>query len=203
MSINVPQGQFGDYKSGRDLLAGYVESLQLCLSKLDLSRLESMANIIYEAAVKGHSIYCIGNGGSAATASHMATDLFFGRRLKGEQRPKAISLAANVPLMSALSNDVGYDDVFVEQLNGLLSPGDILFAISASGNSENVLRAVDFTTSNGGMAIGLVGFDGGSLKGRCAMCLHVPTEVGNYEFVEDVHHAACHMIASYVKYRAQ
>jgi D-sedoheptulose 7-phosphate isomerase len=113
-----------------------------------------------------------------------------------------MSLVANTPIMTALANDVGYSDVFVEQLKGLFRSGDVVIAISASGNSENVLRAVDFANNHGGSSIGLVGFDGGKLKDACHLSIHIPSPLGAYELVEDVHHAVCHMLANYLKYQA-
>ena len=202
MTIDPRSISWQDAKSGHDLLYGHVESLKAHLSALDLVALETMAELIDERCLRGNTIFCAGNGGSAATAAHIATDLFFGRRMMGEKRPGAISLVANVPLMTAISNDVGYDDVFVEQLNGQFKEGDIVIGISASGNSENVLRALDYAKKQGGSAVGLVGFDGGSLINRCDVCVHVPTTAGAYELVEDVHHAICHMLAGYLKFKA-
>jgi D-sedoheptulose 7-phosphate isomerase len=113
-----------------------------------------------------------------------------------------VSLVANVPLISALANDIGYAEVFVEQLRGLFKEGDLVVAVSASGNSENVLRAARYANDHGGTSIGLVGFDGGKLRDCCHICVHVPTPVGAYELVEDIHHIVCHMLANYVKYKA-
>ena len=191
MTMDPQNTTWQDAKTGHGLLYQHVESLKSYLSALDLEALEAMAELIDERCLQGNTIFCAGNGGSAATAAHIATDLFFGRRMMGELRPRAISLVANVPLMTAISNDIGYDDVFVEQLNGQFKKGDIVIGISASGNSENVLRALDFAKEQGGSAVGLVGFDGGSLKHRCDICVHVPTPAGAYELVEDEHHAIC------------
>ena len=189
-------------ESGRDLLAGHVEALTGLLSSLDLQAVERAAELLDHACLQGRTVYCVGNGGSAATASHVVTDLSWGRRDTDQPRPKAVSLAANVPLMTALANDVGYADVYAEQLKGVFRDGDVVVGISASGNSENVLRAVQFANDHGGFSVGLVGFDGGKLKERCNVCVHVPTPVGAYELVEDVHHAVCHMLANYLKFKA-
>jgi len=203
MAMTPHNASWQDADSGHDLLRQNVEALQSSLSALDLAELEKAAELIDEQCRQGNTVYCIGNGGSAATAAHLATDMFFGRRLSGELRPRAVSLVSNVPLMTALANDVGYEDVFVEQLNGLFNKGDVVIGISASGNSENVLRAVDFARANGGSAVGLVGFDGGNLKKRCDIPVHVPTPLGAFELVEDVHHSICHMLANYLKFKAK
>ena len=100
------------------------------------------------------------------------------------------------------ANDVGYSDVFAEQLKSLFRDGDVVIAISASGNSENVLKAAQLANDRGGVSIGLVGFDGGRLKHICHLCIHVPTTDGAYELVEDAHHSICHMLANYLKFAA-
>jgi D-sedoheptulose 7-phosphate isomerase len=184
---------------GAEFLQEYVGALKGLLTNLQLEAVERVAETLDQACRRGRTVFCVGNGGSAATASHFATDLTWGRRERGEQRPKAISLTANVPLMTALSNDVGYADVFVEQLRSLFDAGDVVFAISASGNSENVLRAVQYANEHEGISVGLVGFDGGKLKPLCHTCIYVETPPGMYELVEDVHHAICHMLSSYLK----
>lgn len=191
-----------EVNSGQELLKRQSEALQSLLAALDLATLERGALALDDAYRRGSTIFCAGNGGSAATAAHVATDLAWGRRMDGQARPRAVSLVANVPFMTAVSNDVSYDDVFVEQMRGVFREGDVLVAISASGNSENVLRAVEFAHDHGGSSFGMAGFDGGKLKDRSTVCLHVPTPAGAYELVEDVHHAACHMLANYLKYSA-
>lgn len=188
--------------SGRDLLSSHVESLSGLVSQLDLGAIERVGELLDQTCRQGRTIFSVGNGGSAATALHIAADLAWGRRMGDEQRPRAVSLVANPAVMTALANDVGYADVFVEQLKGPFNAGDILIAISASGNSENVLRAVEYANDRGGTTIGLVGFDGGRLKGISQHCIHVATPTGAYELVEDVHHAVCHMLANYVKFKS-
>ena len=187
---------------GRSFLESYVEGLSGLIAGLDLEGIQGLADVLDEACGDGKTVFCVGNGGSAATALHFATDLSWGRRDVSEERPRAVSLTANSPLMTALSNDVGYADVFVEQLRSFFSQGDVVLAISASGNSENVLRAVRYANEHGGVSLGLAGFDGGKMKSACHNCVHVETPAGMYELVEDVHHAICHMVASYLKTKA-
>lgn len=195
---NMPDPNFSR-NSASAFMSRYASYLTGLLENLDIVGLESASRLLSAAYREGRSIYCLGNGGSAATASHFATDLAWGRRIKGETRPRAISLCANVPLMTALSNDLGYESVFVEQLKGLLQPGDVVVAISASGNSENVVQAVQYANEHSGNSVGLVGFDGGKLKSQCHACIHVETPAGMYELVEDVHHAVCHMLSGHLK----
>lgn len=188
--------------SGKEVFTRHARELSELFATLDIAGLQRAGEAVYEAYRRGDTIYCAGNGGSAATASHFVTDLSWGGRVIDGPRPKALSLAANIPLMSALGNDAGYEEVFVEQMRDVITPGDVLLVISASGNSENVLRAVDFAKEQGATTLGLVGFDGGKLKGKCEVSIHVPTRQGAYELVEDVHHSVCHMLANFVKYSA-
>ena len=113
-----------------------------------------------------------------------------------------MSLTSNTPIITALGNDAGYANIFVEQLKVFFEPGDIVVAISASGNSDNVLEAVQFANEHDGKSVGLTGFDGGRLKNICGLGIHVPTAHREYELVEDVHHAVCHMFANYLKFKA-
>ena len=200
--MNRTNSSWDNLESGKDLFNEYIGLLKSCLTNMDLDALEKIGDLFDKSCIEGNTIYCAGNGGSAATAAHLSTDLFFGRRLLGETRPKILNLVSNVPLMTALSNDVSYDDVFLEQLNGLFEKGDVLVVISASGNSQNILKAVDFAKEQGGRTVGLVGFDGGNLKSRCDICIHVPTPIGLYELVEDAHHSMCHMLSQYLKFKS-
>ena len=188
--------------SGSDLLKRHADSLRSLIASLDLEAVEQVGELLDRACVQGNQVYCVGNGGSAATASHIAADLSWGRRGDEGTRLRALSLAANTPLLTALANDVGYADVFVEQLKVLFRAGDVVIAVSASGNSENVLKAARYANDNGGHSVGLVGFDGGQLGPTCHLSVHVATPPGEYELVEDVHHAVCHMLANYMKYKA-
>lgn len=194
---------WGDATSLRDLLGSHAGAMQSLMATLDLTAIEQVAQLLDAQCQQGKTVWCIGNGGSAATASHISADMSWGRRASGEARPNAVSLVSNVPLFSALGNDVGYENVFVEQLKGPFREGDVVVAISASGNSENVLRAVQFANDNGGSSIGMTGFDGGKLMDLSQICIHVPSPVGVYELVEDVHHTVCHMLANCLKYLAQ
>ena len=200
--MNTMNQMWTDAASGRGFLQSYTHKLTELVSILDLEAVEIAAETLDKACSGGRMVFCVGNGGSAATAMHFTTDLTWGRRGKGEERPKAVSLTSNTPLMTALSNDVGYADVFVEQLSSLFHEGDVVFAISASGNSENVLRAIQYVNERGGVSVGLVGFDGGKMKSVCHTCVHIETPAGMYELVEDVHHAICHMLTSYLKSKA-
>jgi D-sedoheptulose 7-phosphate isomerase len=175
----------------------YTRKLIELLEGLDHNAVEEVVRVLLDARDRGNSIIFIGNGGSASTASHFAIDIGIGTR--GGDRPfRAISLTDNNAILTGLANDFGYDQIFVRQLAVSMSPGDVLFAISASGNSPNILEAVAFANSRGNHTIGLSGFDGGKLREICATSLHVPTEKGEYGLVEDVHLVINHIITSHL-----
>jgi D-sedoheptulose 7-phosphate isomerase len=179
----------------------YVQRLEQLLGSLDLEALAAIIDQIERVRMEGKTIYLIGNGGSAATASHMAEDLAFGTRLRKGARIRAISLTDNQPYVMAAANDIGYESIFEEQLRNLMLPGDLLIAISASGNSPNVVKAVDYANQHGGVSVGLVGFDGGRLKKSCQIIFHVETDRGEYGPVEDIHMVLDHIITEYLLHK--
>jgi D-sedoheptulose 7-phosphate isomerase len=176
----------------------YTQRLGELLEALDVEALAAIVNELERARVEGKTVYLIGNGGSAATASHMAEDLAFGTRHRKGDRLRAISLADNVPYLTAAANDIGYESVFVEQLRTVLQAGDVLLAISASGSSPNVVAAVEYANDIGAVTLGLIGFDGGRLKDLCDISLHVVTEKGDYGYVEDIHLILDHLITTFL-----
>jgi D-sedoheptulose 7-phosphate isomerase len=154
----------------------YIQDLNGILSKIERGQLDGFIDLLLKAYREGKSIYVIGNGGSAANASHFAQDLAKGCRgaLDSDVRFKAASLTDNIPFITALANDDGYQYVFEQQLRTFAKTGDILVAISGSGNSPNVLMAVDWANRNDLVTVGVTGFDGGRLKASAGHQLHVP-----------------------------
>lgn len=176
----------------------YLDYLASCFAALDHDALARFIDLLLAARESGHAVFFIGNGGSAATASHFANDISIGTRT-GDQKPfRAISLTDNVAVMTALANDEGYDRMFVDQLRVQMRDGDALVAISASGNSPNVIAAVEYAKSRGATVVGLTGFDGGALKQLSDINLHVPTAKGEYGPVEDIHMIFDHLVGSYL-----
>ncbi len=155
------------------------------------------ANQIVEALLKardsGKRVYICGNGGSASTASHMASDLNKGANRQDAPRFKAVALTDNIPAMLAWANDSSYDDIFVEQLKNHLEPGDVVIGISGSGNSPNVLKVMHYANDQGALTIGLTGFDGGKLAQLAKLCYTVPNNC--MQQVEDLHLLIEHMIS--------
>lgn len=176
-------------------LAELAETLQ---SDMLSGPIAAIAQALWETYTRDGAIIVCGNGGSAATASHVACDLAKWTICEDCRRVRALALTDNVPLMTAWSNDAAYEQVFVEQLKTHYRDGDTLVAICSSGNSLNVLHAVDWANARGATTIGLSGFDGGVLSQRAQIVLVVPSHL--MPLVEDVHLAACHALA--IKLRA-
>lgn len=167
------------------------EVASLC-TDIPSDEIERACQELLEAYRAKKRIFIAGNGGSAGTANHFTCD--FGKNaVKSEtNRPKIISLSANIEVLTALGNDFSYADVFTEQLKNLMSDGDLIILISASGNSPNVVRAAEYTKSRGGKVIGLTGFSGGRLKELSDISVHIPCN--SYEKVEDLHMMITHAI---------
>jgi len=183
--------------SHRDIIASYASQLASIISSLPTDQIAALAEIIEQAHRNGRPIFLFGNGGSAATASHLAVDLAKGTEC--QPRMKALSLTDNVPQITAWANDTEYENIFAEQLRNFVGPGDVAIGISASGNSQNVLRAVELANSVGAVTIGLAGYEGGKLKSLAQHCLVVPSN--NMQQIEDAHLVICHQIFTALRSR--
>lgn len=170
----------------------YIQELKTALDKLSHAEIEKVVQRIHQARLAGRRIFVMGNGGSASTANHMVCDLAKNTRMDGWPAIKIIGLSDNMAIFSALANDEGYESVFAQQLANLVEPEDVVIAISASGNSNNVLKAVQLAGEVGATTIGFTGFDGGQLAGMVDMQLHVPSHC--IEHVEDIHLMLEHLI---------
>ena len=182
---------------------GYFSYLSSLLDELYTNAIASFADEMVKARKNQNTIFFIGNGGSASTASHMAND--FGtdiRKKGGSDLPfRALSLTDNNAVMMAIANDDGYGNLFVNQLRIHYRPGDILVAISASGNSSNIVCAAEWVKEKGGIVMSLVGFDGGRLKEISDVVIHVKSQKGEYGPVEDVHMIMDHLLANWLQYK--
>ena len=178
-----------------DHAESYLEDLQHALAGLDLAVVHQVRAALGAAREAGKQVFVCGNGGSSSTASHMANDLGKGASQSGGAPFKIIALTDNVAWMTALANDMSYEDVFVEQLRNFASAGDVLLAISGSGNSPNVLKAVELATERGLTTVGWTGFDGG----RLATMVDLSIVVGSHHMgrVEDVHVVLMHLVCYY------
>jgi D-sedoheptulose 7-phosphate isomerase len=182
----------------KDYLQDYVGRLTDILNKIDPEKLGQVVTAFITAFKNGNSVYVVGNGGSAATASHMQADFRFFVRYFSKFRPKIIALTDNVPMITAIGNDNNFEDVFVEQMKGQFVAGDVLIAISASGNSPNLVKAAEYANELGGVTIAFVGFLGGKLNDISAIPLYTPNPKGDYGPIEDVHMILNHIIVNYL-----
>ena len=188
----------------KTVIRDYLPAFEKMLHVLDQGAIERIARRLSEARDHGGTIYVAGNGGSAAIASHWVNDL--GKATKRQDLPpvRVMSLSDNVSWLTALANDEGYERVFAGQLENFARPGDVLVVISSSGNSTNLVRAVEMARRQEVTTIGLLGFDGGVLKGLVDDFLLLATEKGAYGLVEPGHQMVCHILTACVAkaYRA-
>src|SRR5829696_2296434 len=181
------------------MLRDYWDEVANVAALVDLDCLERVALMLLNCQARGRVVFVVGNGGSAATASHFACDLSKGTRRDGPPTFHVVSLTDNVPLLTAWANDSGYDRVFSEQLTALARPGDLLVAISASGNSPNVVAAVDAARSCGMSVVSLSGRSGGRLAHLVDGLVNVPSD--RIEVVEDAHLVIAHSLCVTVRER--
>lgn len=173
----------------------YKSALFDAIDSIDLDRVTQAIEWFKETRAGGRQIFVCGNGGSASTASHFACDMVKGASFERASRFRILALTDAMPTISAYSNDVGYECVFVEQLKNFANPGDLVMGLSGSGNSANVLRALEYARSIGCRTIGLSGRNGGGVAGLSDLHINVPEpHMGR---IEDAHMIVCHMICYY------
>lgn len=174
------------------VVRSYFETMKATLDRMDPRPIADAIAVLHEARLGGRHVFVMGNGGSAATATHMVCDL--AKNARQEDRPhfKVIGLADNMAIFSAYANDEGYENVFAQQLDNLVQAGDVVVAISTSGNSANILRATDLAVARGATVIGMTGFSAGSLGAIVHVNIHVPSD--SIEQVEDIHLMLEHLI---------
>ncbi len=170
----------------------YLETEREVLANLDEKEISDAMNILEETRLNGNRVFICGNGGSAATASHFTCDFNKGISYSQKVKYNLECLNDNVPMMMAIANDIGYEDIFAEPLKNKMHKEDVLLAISGSGNSKNVVKAVEYAKSIGATTIGLVGYDGGVIKKIVDHCIHV--NIDNMQIVEDVHMTMDHVM---------
>ncbi len=179
----------------------YFEKLRIGLDKVDTNKIEEIVNILLNVWKNNKQIFIIGNGGSAAIASHLACDLGKGtlKRMYDpvEKRFRVVSLTDNTPLLTALANDVGYENIFSQQLNNLINKGDVLIVITGSGNSENMIRAVKLAQEYKAITIAFLGSDGGKVKDLVDHSILY--EEVNYPRIEDAHSILSHLICLWIR----
>jgi len=184
----------------KTFLKEYLQDLGKALERIRPEEFEDFVSELQGALGRGSYIFICGNGGSGATASHFAADINKGVSYGRSRRFKVISLNDNLPTITAYANDVSYEDVFVEQLKNFLSPDDLVIAISGSGNSRNVLKAVEYANASGGRTFGICGYGGGELRKTCGKSLSL--ESMDMQKVEDAHVVLIHCVMQYLRDRA-
>ena len=172
----------------------YYDRLKRTIDKIDRKEINRTIETLKQARDNEKYVFIMGNGGSASTSSHFAGDFNKGLSLNRDKRFRFVCLNDNASTVLSLANDVAYDAVFVEQLKNFLSEGDVVIAISGSGNSANVLRAVEYSKEKGNLVIGLTGYNGGKLMPMSDIKLHVP--VDDMQVVEDLHLVFNHLLMS-------
>jgi D-sedoheptulose 7-phosphate isomerase len=173
-------------------IKNYLSREKEMLDKLSVADINEVINVLLTARDEGHYIFIMGNGGSAATASHFAGDFNKGASYGYDKRFKFICLNDNYPALLAYANDVSYEDVFVEHLKNFFVSNDIVIGISGSGNSKNVIKAIEYANENGGITVGLSGYNGGRLKQIARHNIHIP--IDDMQIVEDLHMTMDHLM---------
>jgi D-sedoheptulose 7-phosphate isomerase/D-glycero-D-manno-heptose 1,7-bisphosphate phosphatase len=175
----------------------YVAELARTFGTVDLGEIRRAADILTAAYTRDAVVFSCGNGGSASIANHLQCDHVKGIRNGTDLTPRVVSLSTNVELLTAIANDLSYDAVFEYQLQSQARPGDVLIAVSSSGRSPNIVRALDWARANGMQTIALTGFEGGAARRTAGVSVHVDST--NYGVIEDAHQACMHLLAQYVR----
>jgi phosphoheptose isomerase len=192
--LKFPAGQ---YPTAASFFDAYAEETARAAKSVDGAALDHAAAILLDAYISGANVFACGNGGSAAIANHLQCDHSKGVRTATDLLPKVVSLSVNVELLTAIANDISYEDVFVYQLQCHSAPGDVLIAVSSSGRSPNIVRALTWARDHGLRTIAITGFDGGEARAVAEVPIHV--DGTNYGIVEDLHQAIMHALAQYIR----
>jgi D-sedoheptulose 7-phosphate isomerase len=181
----------------------YFSILSEAARQMPYEMVDSIATALLSAYEQERTVFLFGNGGSASLASHFACDLGKGTASPGKTRKRfrVTALTDNIPMMTAWANDSSYEDIFAEQLLNQIRPGDVAFAISCSGNSPNVIKALKVARREGAFRIGLTGFQGGKMMQLCDLCLVIPS--GNMQIIEDLHLSVAHSLFSIARDRIE
>jgi D-sedoheptulose 7-phosphate isomerase len=188
------------YSSAGAYIAAYREDITQAWASVDLAAFDRAAAMLDTAIRARQMIYACGNGGSAAISGHLLCDFLKGIQTDTALRPRVVSLASHLELITAIANDIAYEEVFAYQLKTMAAPGDVLITVSSSGNSENIVRAIDWARGNSVGSIAMTGFAGGRSATMADVNLHVAAE--NYGVVEDIHQSMMHALAQYLRQSA-
>jgi phosphoheptose isomerase len=188
------------YPNGGAYIAAYRDATAHAWASVDPAAFDRAAALL-DPAIRGRRmVYACGNGGSAAISGHLLCDFLKGIQTDTALRPRVVSLASHIELITAIANDIAYEEIFAYQLKTMAAPGDVLITVSSSGNSENIVRAIDWARGNGVGSIAMTGFAGGRSAALADVNLHVAAE--NYGIVEDIHQSMMHCLAQYLRQSA-
>jgi phosphoheptose isomerase len=185
------------YAVGSSYFEDYKEEMAHAWQTIDPAEFDRAADILTDAYLRRAAVFACGNGGSASIANHLVCDHTKGVRMKTDLVPRVVSLSNNVELLTAIANDISYEDVFAYQLQSHARPGDVLVAISSSGRSANIVRALSWARENGLGTIAITGFEGGAARDLADAAVHF--DCTNYGIVEDLHQAVMHALAQYIR----
>ena len=186
------------HRSAASYFDAYAEEMSRAAKTIEPEAFDRAAAMLVEAYTRGARMFSCGNGGSASIANHVQCDHVKGVRTTTDLAPQVLSLSTNVELLTAIANDLGYENVFVYQLQSQSGPGDVLMAVSSSGRSANIVRALEWARDHGLRTIAITGFDGGEARAVAEVSLHV--ECTNYGIVEDLHQTVMHALAQYIRH---
>ena len=192
--MTFPDTAFADAGAFAD---AYFEHARVAAASIDRGRLAAAADRLARAYTEGAAVYACGNGGSASISNHLVCDHLKGGQTDTDLRPHVVSLSNNIEMITAIANDISYDEVFVHQLKLQAGKGDVVMTVSSSGDSENVVRAASWARDNGLEVISLTGFEGGRTAKLASVNLHVTAD--NYGIIEDVHQSLMHLMGQYLR----
>jgi phosphoheptose isomerase len=187
----------GPHRSAALYFDAYADEMSRAAKTIEPAAFDRAAAILADAYARDARMFSCGNGGSAAIANHVQCDHVKNVRTTTDLTPRVLSLSTNVELLTAVANDMGYENVFVYQLQSQSRPGDVLMAVSSSGRSANIVRALEWARDHGLRTIAITGFDGGAARATAEVSIHV--ECTNYGVVEDLHQAIMHALAQYIR----
>lgn len=187
------------YEESREFFDGYLDLLTSTAAAIDRAALGKAADLLTELFSTDRTLYVCGNGGSAAISNHLLCDFSKGIQTDTVLSPRVVSLSASTEIITAIGNDIDFAEIFLYQLRTAARPGDALMTVSSSGNSENIVRAIEWARQNGVRSIAMTGFKGGRSAGIADINLHAPA--ANYGVVEDLHQSMMHMLAQFLRMR--
>ena len=185
------------HTSAASYFAGYADEMSRAAKTIEPGSLDRAAGVLLDAYSRGARMFSCGNGGSAAIANHIQCDHVKNIRTSTDLTPQVLSLSTNVELLTAIANDMGYENIFVYQLQSQSRPSDVLMAVSSSGRSPNVVQALTWARENGLRTIAITGFDGGPARAVAEVSIHA--DCTNYGIIEDLHQAVMHALAQYIR----